>query len=120
MASKSYHVLKAKGVPERFSLSRNIMSLLNARDNFNSGQIDATELGRLVRLSPNRRSAIANTISKCAEMIKKHPEEVKTCVELIEMCTEILEIAGEYQSALVGPLANTSKTVLSPRRGFRS
>lgn len=88
-------MLKMKSVPTRYGLSRNIQTLLQALDKFYTGSIDATELGRLVRLSPKRRSAIADTISKCADMIKRQPEELKTCVDIIEMCTEILEIAGE-------------------------
>ncbi|KAK7397597.1 hypothetical protein QQX98_013031 [Neonectria punicea] len=93
MSSKSWYVLKAKAVPARYGLSRNIQTLLQALDKHYTGSIDAAELGRLVRLSPKRRSAIANTISKCADMIKRQPEELKTCVDIIEMCTEILEIA---------------------------
>lgn len=100
MSSKSWYVLKAKAVPARYGLSRNIQTLLQALDRHYTGSIDATELGRLVRLSPKRRGAIANTISKCADMIKKQPEELKTCVDIIEMCTEILEIAGRYLATL--------------------
>ncbi|KAH7170571.1 hypothetical protein EDB81DRAFT_909187 [Dactylonectria macrodidyma] len=93
MSSKSWYVLKMRSIPTRYGLSKNIQTLLQALDKYYTGSIDATELGRLVRLSPKRRSAIANTISKCADMIKKEPEELKTCVDIIEMCTEILEIA---------------------------
>ncbi|KAM0250545.1 hypothetical protein ACHAQJ_008555 [Trichoderma viride] len=93
MPAKSFFVLKLKTVPAKYGLSKNIQDLLLALDHYHSGSIDAVELGRLVRLSPNRRAAIANTITKCAGIIKKQPEEITTCVEVIEMCTELLEIA---------------------------
>ncbi|KAI5465847.1 hypothetical protein BGZ63DRAFT_437542 [Mariannaea sp. PMI_226] len=93
MSSKSWYVLKAKAVPSRYGLSRNMQTLLQGLDKYKTGSIDAAELGRLVRLSPKRRAAIADTISKCADRIKRDPEELKTCLDVIEMCTEILEIA---------------------------
>ncbi|KAH0499489.1 hypothetical protein TgHK011_006683 [Trichoderma gracile] len=96
--AKSFFVLKLKAVPTRYGLSKNIQDLFTALDHFHSGSIDAVELGRLVRLSPNRRSAIANTITKCAGIIKKQPEELTTCVDVIEMCTELLEIADRKPS----------------------
>ncbi|KAK1241711.1 hypothetical protein MKX07_007534 [Trichoderma sp. CBMAI-0711] len=96
--AKSFFVLKLKAVPTRYGLSKNIQDLFTALDHYHSGSIDAVELGRLVRLSPNRRSAIANTITKCAGIIKKQPEELTTCVDVIEMCTELLEIADRKPS----------------------
>ncbi|TFB06453.1 hypothetical protein CCMA1212_001589 [Trichoderma ghanense] len=96
--AKSFFVLKLKAVPTRYGLSKNIQDLFMALDHYHSGSIDAVELGRLVRLSPNRRSAIANTITKCAGIIKKQPEELTTCVDVIEMCTELLEIADRKPS----------------------
>ncbi|UNI14437.1 hypothetical protein JDV02_001066 [Purpureocillium takamizusanense] len=93
MTSTTWYALRSKAVHTRFGLSKNIQILLNSLDSYKTGAIDAAELGRMVRLSPQRRAAVANTISKCAAIIKKQPSEVKTCVEIIEMCTEILEIA---------------------------
>ncbi|KAG5941566.1 hypothetical protein E4U60_007824 [Claviceps pazoutovae] len=92
--SKSFFVLKSKAIPVRYGLSRNIQTLLQGLDSYHSGSVDGSELGRLVRLSPRRRAAVANTITKCANILKKDPSEVKTCVDIIEMCTEILDIAG--------------------------
>ena len=94
MSPKSWYALRSKAVPTRYGLSKNIQTLLHNLDLYYSGILDATELGRLVRLSPQRRAALANTITKCANIIKNQPAEVKTCVDIIEMCTEILEIAG--------------------------
>ncbi|EHK15441.1 uncharacterized protein TRIVIDRAFT_228475 [Trichoderma virens Gv29-8] len=93
MPAKSFFDLKTRAVPTRYSLSKNIQDLLIALDDFHHGSIDAVEIGRLVRLSPNRRAAIANTITKCANILKSQPTEVATCVDVIEMCTELLEIA---------------------------
>ncbi|KAM0481362.1 hypothetical protein ACHAPX_003466 [Trichoderma viride] len=93
MPAKSFYVLKLKTVPAKYGLSKNIQDLLMALDHYHDGSIDAVELGRLVRLSPNRRASIANTIQKCAGLLKKSPEEITTCVDVIEMCTELLEIA---------------------------
>jgi hypothetical protein len=94
MSSNAYRILKDKRVPQRYRLSRNIKLLLEALDSFTAGKIDAAELGHRVRIHPKQRSAISNTIKKCAVMMVKKPEEGKTCVELIKMCTEILDIAG--------------------------
>lgn len=82
-------------MPQRYGLSKNIQILFQSYDDYKMGSVDAVELGRLVRTSPNRRTSLAATISKCAGILKKQPEEVKTCVDIIEMCTEILEIAGK-------------------------
>ncbi|KAG5979546.1 hypothetical protein E4U55_005028 [Claviceps digitariae] len=96
--SKSFFVLKAKAIPMRYGLSKNIQTLLQGLDSYHSGSVDDSELGRLVRLSPRRRAAVANTITKCANILKKDPSEVKTCVDIIEMCTEILDIADRQTS----------------------
>ncbi|GAB0131673.1 hypothetical protein EsDP_00000135 [Epichloe bromicola] len=85
--SKSFFVLKSKAIPTRYGLSRNIQTLLQGLDSYHSGSVDVSELGRLVRLSPRRRAAVANTITKCANILKKDPSEVKTCVDIIEMQT---------------------------------
>ncbi|KAF3074917.1 hypothetical protein CFAM422_002669 [Trichoderma lentiforme] len=93
MPAKSFYTLKTKAVPARYGLNKNIQDLLMALDDHHNGSIDAEEIGRLVRLSPKRRAAIANTITKCANIIKNQPNEIPTCVDVIEMCTELLEIA---------------------------
>lgn len=95
MSTKTWYTLQLKAVPSRYGLSKNVQVLLKTLDWVHDGSVDSTELGRLVRLSPARRTSLANTITKCAGIIKKQPEELKTCVDIIEMCTEILEIAGE-------------------------
>lgn len=95
MPVKSFYTLKTKAVPARYGLNKNIQDLLMALDDHHNGSIDAEEIGRLVRLSPKRRAAIANTITKCANIIKNQPTEIPTCVDVIEMCTELLEIAGQ-------------------------
>lgn len=82
-----------------------MQTLLQSLDDHHNGMLDAAELGRLVRLSPQRRSAIDDTIAKCANIIKRQPSEIKACVDIIEMCTEILEIAGTSAVELhEGPL----------------
>ncbi|KAG6110365.1 hypothetical protein E4U31_005949 [Claviceps sp. LM219 group G6] len=101
--SKSFFVLKAKAIPVRYGLSQNIQTLLQGLDSYHSGSVDDSELGRLVRLSPRRRAAVANTITKCANILKKDPSEVKTCVDIIEMCTEILDIADRQTSTQCFP-----------------
>lgn len=72
--------------------------------------MDVSELGRLVRLSPRRRAAVANTITKCANILKKDPSEVKTCVDIIEMCTEILDIAGKNLLAIAASFGTRLQT----------
>lgn len=95
MPAKSFYELKTRAVPTRYGLSKNIQDLLMALDDYHRGSIDAVEVGRLVRMSTHRRTAIANTITKCAGILKNQPNEVATCVDVIEMCTELLEIAGQ-------------------------
>ncbi|KAK4083528.1 uncharacterized protein Triagg1_1190 [Trichoderma aggressivum f. europaeum] len=99
MQMKSFYALKTMAVPARYGLSKNIQDLLIALDDHHSGSIDAEEIGRLVRLSPKRRAAIANTITKCANIIKNQPSEIPTCCDVIEMCTELLEIADRKSPA---------------------
>ncbi|EFY87767.1 hypothetical protein MAC_06134 [Metarhizium acridum CQMa 102] len=110
MSSKSFFVLKTKAIPSRYQLSKNIQTLLEGLDSYHVGSLDVEELGRLVRLSPRRRAAVANTITKCANILKKDPSEVKTCVDIIEMCTEILEIAEIRARTLDLIIDNTFRT----------
>lgn len=119
MSTKSWYVLNTKAIPQRYGLSKNIQILFQSYDHYKMGSIDAAELGRLVRTSPNRRTSLAATISKCAMILKKDQEEVKTCVDIIEMCTEILEIAGELSSA-VQPLLQYPDFVRRPGSFNRS
>lgn len=114
MSTKSWYVLTSKNIHARYGLSKNIQTLLLALDRFHTGIIDAVELGRLVRLSPKHRAAIADTISKCASRIKREPDELKTCVDIIEMCTEILEIAGECCHIVMGSCPNVNTTDRPP------
>ncbi|UKZ77209.1 hypothetical protein TrVFT333_004928 [Trichoderma virens FT-333] len=116
MPAKSFFDLKTRAVPTRYSLSKNIQDLLIALDDFHNGSIDAVEIGRLVRLSPNRRAAIANTITKCANILKSQPMEVATCVDVIEMCTELLEIADNiFRTKSILPANNKIGNCKCPR-----
>ena len=110
MSSKTWSSLMTRAIPARYSLSRNIQALLRGLDQYHAGSLSADGLGRLVRLSPQRRSAISTTIQKCAQIMKKSPDEAKNCIDLIEMCTEILEIAGKKEQT-----ESFSPTVLKDR-----
>ncbi|KAJ2905930.1 uncharacterized protein MKZ38_003718 [Zalerion maritima] len=92
---RDFFVLKTLHLPSRLGLSNNAQVLLLAYDEYRRGLIDSAELGRQVRLSPNKRQAITNTIAKCASYMRRKPEEVKNCIDILQTCTEILSIAGE-------------------------
>ena len=96
MSAKSFAVLKMMNIPARFGLSANVAKMLRQLDDYHMGHISEDELGKMVRLSPQMRKSITETISKCAGIMEKKPEEVKYCVAIIQSCTEILTAAGKF------------------------
>ncbi|KAI2642861.1 hypothetical protein GGS21DRAFT_196273 [Xylaria nigripes] len=80
---------------ERYDLPNNMPMLLKMLDDYKRGICDEESLGRLIRLSPTNRSALINTMLKCANIMKETPKESKHCVSVISMCGEMLEIAAK-------------------------
>jgi hypothetical protein len=94
MSSHSFYAAQTLDLYKKYKLSENAKSLLKALDDYQFGRIDEAELGRLVRLSPNMRKAITETIARCAKVMGEKPAEMKNCIEIIQNCTVILSIAG--------------------------
>ncbi|WYZ40248.1 hypothetical protein EsH8_IV_000589 [Colletotrichum jinshuiense] len=92
----SWYVLKMRNVPTRFNLSENAKVMLQTLEDYRVGAIDEFEIGRMLRLSAEKRKSISDTIRKCASLMEKKPAEMKTCILVIEMCTEILDIAIDF------------------------
>ncbi|OHE92781.1 hypothetical protein CORC01_11931 [Colletotrichum orchidophilum] len=94
----SWFVLKCQNVHKRFGLCQNTQVMLQALEDTKTTAIDMAEVGRMLRLSPQRRQAMINTIRKCTERMTKqerHKEdETRECALIIHMCTEVLEIAN--------------------------
>lgn len=79
----------------RYKLSENAKKLLRDHDQWKQGKLQKEELGRLVRMSPEKRKSITEAIIKCTEMMRKKPAEDKNCLDIIQACTEILDAAGK-------------------------
>lgn len=94
MSATAFYVAKMKNLPARYGISRNMQSLLRSLDDHHTGAIDDQQLGRVVRMSPNMRKAVTETIAKLASIMEKEPAEIKDCLALIKNCTEILAAAG--------------------------
>ncbi|KAI1202629.1 hypothetical protein F5X97DRAFT_215715 [Nemania serpens] len=86
---------------ERYELSDNARIMFKALDEFKTSRLDEAALGRLIRLSPNNRAALVNTMVKCASIMKDKPRESKYCLSIITSCGDMLKIADK-PSQVVG------------------
>ncbi|KAI0105446.1 hypothetical protein GGR51DRAFT_188717 [Nemania sp. FL0031] len=91
----SFYEAKMLRLFERYELSDNARTLFKAFDDFKTSRLDEAGLGRLIRLSLNHRSALVNTMVKCANIMKEKPREGKYCLSIITGCGEMLEIADK-------------------------
>lgn len=116
MSTKSLSTLKMMNVPARFGLSANVLQMFHQLDDYHMGLISEDELGKMVRLSPQMRKSITETIAKCAGIMEKKPEEMKTCVAVIQNCTEILTAAGRlaYPFIFLAWISQRAALVLRP------
>ncbi|KAI1281331.1 hypothetical protein F5Y07DRAFT_395815 [Xylaria sp. FL0933] len=80
---------------EQYELSDNARAMFKALEEFQTARLDEASLGRLIRLSPNNRAALVNTMVKCAGIMKDKPKESKYCLEIITSCGNMLEIADK-------------------------
>lgn len=95
MSLPTYHAQQSLMLHKRYNLSVNAKALLRSHDDWKLGRIDQDELGRMVRMSPNMRQAIIDTITKVNNVMKKKPEESKMCIDIIQACTEIMTALGK-------------------------
>ncbi|KAI1312199.1 hypothetical protein F5Y03DRAFT_391166 [Xylaria venustula] len=89
----SFYELKMLRVFEQYELSDNARVMFKALEDFQTARLDEDGLGRLIRLSPNNRAALVNTMVKCASIMKDKPKESKYCLDIITSCGNMLEIA---------------------------
>ncbi|KAK2032860.1 hypothetical protein LX32DRAFT_661018 [Colletotrichum zoysiae] len=90
----SWFALRMFNVPQRLGLTKNAQVMLQALDDHKCRSLGEAEIGRMLRLSPERRQSMIDTIRTCTTMMAKKQEEVRVCVLVIQMCTEVLEIAN--------------------------
>ncbi|ORY69880.1 uncharacterized protein BCR38DRAFT_502772 [Pseudomassariella vexata] len=86
----SFYEFRMLNLPSRYQIRSNAQAMLKAYEDFKTGRIDEAELGRLIRLSPENRAAIVQTMVKCAQVMEKKPAESKHCLAIIETCGDIL------------------------------
>ncbi|KAI1429262.1 hypothetical protein F5Y12DRAFT_475342 [Xylaria sp. FL1777] len=90
-----FYELRMLRVFEQYELPDNARAMFKAFEEFQTARLDEGSLGRLVRLSPNNRSALVNTMVKCAGIMKDKPKESKYCLDIITSCGNMLEIADK-------------------------
>ncbi|KAI0512625.1 hypothetical protein F5B22DRAFT_657736 [Xylaria bambusicola] len=88
-----FYELRMLRLFEQYELSDNARTMFKALEEFKTARIDEAALGRLIRLSPNNRAALLNTMVKCAAIMKDKPKESKYCLDIITSCGSMLEIA---------------------------
>ncbi|OLN81644.1 hypothetical protein CCHL11_05498 [Colletotrichum chlorophyti] len=81
-------------IPQRLGISKLAQEVLQNLEDVHVGAMDSDELGRMMRLSAEKRKAISDAIRKCASMMEKQPVEMKSCIVIIGMCTEIMDISN--------------------------
>lgn len=91
----SFYEQKMLRLFERYELSDNARIMFKALDEFKTSRLDEAALGRLIRLSPNNRAALVNTMVKCANIMKDKPKESKYCLSIITSCGDMLKIADK-------------------------
>ncbi|TGJ81084.1 hypothetical protein E0Z10_g7685 [Xylaria hypoxylon] len=89
----SFYELRMLRLFEQYELSDNVRTMFKALEEFKTARLDEASLGRLIRLSPNNRAALVNTMVKCASIMKDKPSQSKYCLDIITSCGNMLEIA---------------------------
>ncbi|KAH7041076.1 uncharacterized protein B0I36DRAFT_19034 [Microdochium trichocladiopsis] len=91
----TYYEFRMLNLPARYGLSAKSQAMLKAHDDFTTSRITEAELGRLVRLSKDNRTAMVETMVKVSEIMAKKPEESTHCLAVIKTCGEIIAIADK-------------------------
>ena len=112
----SFYELRLLNIPHRYKLAQNVLTILKAYDDFKSSHIDEAAVGRLIRLSPNNRASVVETIVKVAEIMHKKPEESGYCLAVIKTCGEVIKIAGKFHmfEPLVAQAIQNLSTTYTP------
>ncbi|ETS80511.1 hypothetical protein PFICI_08040 [Pestalotiopsis fici W106-1] len=91
----TYYELRMLNKMSEYTINKNAQNMLRSHDEWKSGIIDESELGRRVRMSRENRAAVIQTMVKIASIMQKKPEESKYVLNIIEMCGEIVSIADK-------------------------
>lgn len=91
----TFYELRMLNKMSEYSISKNAQNMLRSHDEWKTGIIDESELGRRVRLSRENRAAVIQTMVKIASIMQKKPDESKYILHIIEMCGEIVSVAGK-------------------------
>lgn len=94
MPDRDLYALETLRIPERYRLSNNAVLLLRTYNDFRAGAIDEDEVGRRMRLSPNLRKALSDTVAACTKIMENDAAEVSICADIIRKYTNLLKIAG--------------------------
>ncbi|CCF31803.1 hypothetical protein CH063_04347 [Colletotrichum higginsianum] len=89
----SWFALSFQGAPRRLGISNNARVMLQALEDYKCTSMSEADIGRMLRLSPNRRQSMIDTIRDCTNLMAKY-KEVRSCALVIQMCTEVLELAN--------------------------
>ncbi|KAI0167511.1 hypothetical protein BJ166DRAFT_590023 [Pestalotiopsis sp. NC0098] len=95
----TFYELRMLNKMSEYSISKNAQNMLRSHDEWKTGIIDESELGRRVRLSRENRAAVIQTMVKIASIMQKKPDESKYILHIIEMCGEIVSVADKPLSA---------------------
>jgi hypothetical protein len=99
----TFYEFRMLNLPARFGISNNGAKMLKAFEDFKTSRIDEAELGRLIRLSPNNRTALVDTLQRCIDVMSQTPEETKHCTAIMRQCTDMIGIAGRCSRLLCLP-----------------
>ncbi|KAI1327908.1 hypothetical protein F5Y16DRAFT_420613 [Xylariaceae sp. FL0255] len=91
----TFYEQRMLGLFERYELPPNTPFLLKAYEDYLTKTTTEAALGRLIRISPNNRIALSDTMAKCAEIMSTKVEETKHCLTIIKTCQKMLEIADK-------------------------
>lgn len=86
---------------DRLSISDNSWGMLKAYDDFKTSRIDEGELGRKVRLSPNSRASMIDTLLQCVQIMNDQPDERKHCLDIIAALGEMIKMRGKRTTPLM-------------------
>lgn len=103
---------KMLNLQDRLEMSETSWNMLKAYEDFQTGKMDRDQLRRKIRLSPQNRASMTNTIIQLAENKTVLSKEDKYCSGIISAMAEMIKIGGKYLFGLriVTPFANITKT----------
>ncbi|KAI1777792.1 hypothetical protein F4818DRAFT_439116 [Hypoxylon cercidicola] len=94
---------------DRFGISDTSWDMLKAYDDYKTGRIDEAELGRKVRLSPNGRTCMMDTLLECAQIMNTSPEERNRCTDIILALGDMVKMSQKPPENLSFPFMKLPK-----------